>query len=153
MNYINRLENELAEKTTELDTLQRELNSFRAYLTTDKFATDRTIQVQDVENRLMDARNIASMAATMDANMRTFDGQIYSKQQLDRVWNKVLDDNEGGAGQEDWKGSIHVSIYRKHLAQTKAAIGFFTATEVTIVQEQGDHVLIQAAGYRAGPAS
>ena len=153
MNYINRLENELAEKTTELDTLQRELNTFRAYLATDKFAVDTTIQVRDVENRLMDARSIANMAVTMDANLRTFDGVVYSKQQLDRAFDKILDTNEGGANSDDWKGSIHVEIERKHLALMKATVMFFTSTEVSIVQDRFDKVLIQAIGYRAGPAS
>lgn len=153
-NYITRLENELREKTVELDALQRELNEFRAYLATDKFAVDPTIQVQDVENRLMAARHAASEAATNDANLRTWKGKCYSQEQLERAFDKVLDSNQGGADRDDWKGSIRATIASKDFDVTEAAIVHFTATEINVISADHDActVEISALGYRAGPA-
>jgi hypothetical protein len=62
MNYITRLQSENAALTAELEALRSGLTDLRSYLASDKFATDSTVQVADVFNRLRDAENAATDA-------------------------------------------------------------------------------------------
>lgn len=59
-NYINRLENDLAVANAYITRLHNELSELRAYLSSDKFSTDRTVQVMDVDTRIREALSTAN---------------------------------------------------------------------------------------------
>lgn len=56
MNYIKQLQNELLEVNAELAGLKSGLIDLERYLLSDKFFNDPTVQIQDVLNRIADAR-------------------------------------------------------------------------------------------------
>lgn len=51
-----------------------------------------------------------------------------------------------------WKDPIRRWIGNDDLAVTSAAVAFFTATEVRVVERTAGQILVEADGYRAGPA-
>jgi predicted RNase H-like nuclease (RuvC/YqgF family) len=60
-NYIARLRREVAEAKAEVEALKKQMadareliSDFRGHLTSSKFHEDTTIQIRDVENRLLD---------------------------------------------------------------------------------------------------
>jgi len=59
-NYINRLENDLAAAEAFIGSLTDELSSIRAYLSSDKFASDHTVQTMDVDTRIREALSTAT---------------------------------------------------------------------------------------------
>jgi len=52
----------------------------------------------------------------------------------------------------DWKGPIVANIDVADLEVTLAAITFYTATDAKVYPSHGDTCIVEAAGYRAGPA-
>lgn len=52
----------------------------------------------------------------------------------------------------DWKAPIRAMIDRADLAVTAEAVEYFTATELRVLTDHGDQLVIEADGYRAGPA-
>ena len=65
-NYIQTLQTENAQKDAELRALYAGLTELKAYLTSDKFADDNSVQVRDVLTRLHEAESAAANAATTD---------------------------------------------------------------------------------------
>lgn len=59
MNYITQLENELKEVRAELCGLKCGLIDVEAYLLTDKFSIDTTVQTKDVLNRISEAKMLS----------------------------------------------------------------------------------------------
>lgn len=51
-NYINRLQAENAELKAELDRIREGITDLRAYLVSDKFSKDTTVQTRDVLHRI-----------------------------------------------------------------------------------------------------
>jgi hypothetical protein len=66
MNYIHKLQHETAAQAREINALRKGINELRRHLTSEKFHDDRTIQVQDVEDRLLQIMFGASDAAETD---------------------------------------------------------------------------------------
>jgi predicted component of type VI protein secretion system len=60
MNHIKKLEVVAASYTEQILDARDSLNNLRAYLQSDKFHTDTTVQVQDVLNRLEPLRECLS---------------------------------------------------------------------------------------------
>jgi hypothetical protein len=58
-NYIHKLEDENNVLGVELCYLRSSLHNLRAYLLSDKFHLDTTVQVRDVLNRLDEAERVA----------------------------------------------------------------------------------------------
>ena len=58
-NHIHRLQDELVSKDAEIDGLREGLSDLIAYLTSDKFASDTSVNVTDVLLRLREAENLA----------------------------------------------------------------------------------------------
>ena len=56
MNYIHQLEDELKEARAELVGLKSGLHDMERYINLPKFYEDPTVQVQDIRNRIEDAR-------------------------------------------------------------------------------------------------
>ena len=54
MNYINTLQNENAQLKEQLTMAEELISEFRTYLITPKFHNDTTIQVRDVDTRLIE---------------------------------------------------------------------------------------------------
>jgi hypothetical protein len=54
--YVQRLDRERRQAEDELTALQQGLTDLRIYLTSEKFSTDRTVQVADVLARVDEAR-------------------------------------------------------------------------------------------------
>ena len=52
----------------------------------------------------------------------------------------------------DWKGPISAIVAADELENTLLAIEYFTATKATITMPTPGEFLVEAAGYRAGPA-
>ena len=52
-NYINKLQAENADLKAKNEAMQRAIGELRAYLASSKFWNDSTVQVRDVEARLM----------------------------------------------------------------------------------------------------
>lgn len=50
--YVQKIADELREKTEELDKLKSIISDLRVYLTSEKFYNDTTVQVSDVLHRL-----------------------------------------------------------------------------------------------------
>ena len=66
MNYIRRLEMERNAAQTEVEALREGLRAIRAYVLSDKFKADPTVQVQDIVLRVgaaMDAGTDARIAS------------------------------------------------------------------------------------------
>ena len=52
----------------------------------------------------------------------------------------------------DWKGRVCGLIPKEAEEITREAIAFFTATEMRIIASDDTQIVIEADGYRAGPA-
>jgi len=52
MNYIKKLELQNRARSAMIAAMEREINELRRYLQSEKFYQDRTVQAQDVLNRL-----------------------------------------------------------------------------------------------------
>ena len=59
-NHIQKLEFELKQRNAALDGLNEGLQSLLQYLNTDKFYNDRSVNIDDVISRILDARFLSS---------------------------------------------------------------------------------------------
>lgn len=76
------------------------------------------------------------------------DGSVYTVGQLREIFDAVSDP-------DDWKGPIRALIPASGHGVVDAAVEFFTATRISVTDgpEVGTgRILIEADGYRAGPA-
>jgi len=67
MNHIERLTRQAASVRAEADALHEGINDLLVYLASDKFASDPTVQVADVQRRLR-AASFAALDAADQAN-------------------------------------------------------------------------------------
>lgn len=76
------------------------------------------------------------------------DGTAYHVDYLDRIFDTVCDEN-------DWKAPISAVIPPRTFAVVDTAVEFFTATRIRaigIYPDGSGRILVEADGYRAGPA-
>ena len=59
-NHIQKLEFELKQRNAALDGLNEGIRHLVQYLNTDKFYNDRSVNIDDVINRILDARFLSS---------------------------------------------------------------------------------------------
>ncbi len=76
----------------------------------------------------------------------THEGRQYTHAELETAFEAVED-------LDHWKAPIDTMIPKADLAITKAAVIFYTATEVTVDHVGPTHLAISAPGYWAGPAA
>lgn len=63
MNYIKKLEAEIAARGSELVGIKCGLTDLEAYLQSDKFREDPTVQVKDILNRVREAKALGMRLA------------------------------------------------------------------------------------------
>lgn len=72
----------------------------------------------------------------------------FTEKELSEAFDRV-------ASPDDWKAKIQTEVTVKNgkeLSCIRRAIGFYTATEATIIPLGGNKYLVNSKGYRAGPA-
>ena len=73
-------------------------------------------------------------------------GTAFTEAQLDAAFAKVAD-------LSDWRNPIYEVVDRDAVAITVAAVKFFTAAPVEVIDLQwNDEFMIKSPGYRLGPA-
>ncbi len=79
------------------------------------------------------------------ADTQRAEGQRPSHEELDAAFAKVQ-------SPLDWKGPIKAPVLEDNLEITLQAIEYFTATKPTATKVMHTIYIVEAAGYRAGPA-